>query len=270
MGKKKSDKLEKENRKNFITFVIVLLIAFGGLATYFVFKVLNEPTDYKNSINSILTNTTNESTKDLEKTKIELSTIIDSELFVLKDKSALTEITNQDKLYVAIKKMSEKENVNTDISASKLEAYYKESCLSEIKYTNENIKDYKVELEYYDSNHYDFDSNIYKYNSNNQGDSSVGIVAKNLEEFKHDNDKYIISYKYLFSSVEDNISKIKEMNEVEKSTCYYGNYNDARYMVESNCVYFTKYNAIKNKLDTYTYTFEKKDDKFILVDFIRK
>ena len=76
MGKKKSDKLEKENRKNFITFVIVLLIAFGGLATYFVFKGLNEPTDYKNSINSILTNTTNESTKDLEKTKIELSTII--------------------------------------------------------------------------------------------------------------------------------------------------------------------------------------------------
>ncbi len=183
---------------------------------------------------------------------------------------------------------------------NELKRVFNNSVFSSLKYEDGNIGNYCAGV-VGDIISYNYDNNTKTYNSTSEAGIGAGcnvgrpyVYTYNVDSYM-DGDKYVIVNKYLFGQNNPNL-------EIEEAKYLFGNVNDfteytSKYydnnkidasksvatldnigenylntsLFDSSLNEFTKdvnnYDSIKDKLDTYTYTFEKKDGHFVITDF---
>lgn len=187
-----------------------------------------------------------------------------------------------------------------NFTSDELKKVFNNSVFSELKYEDGNIGTYCAGV-IDDTISYDYDKGTKTYNSNSESGIGAGcnvgrpyVYTYNVDSYMKGN-KYVIVNKYLFGYYDPNL-------EIEEAKHLFGNVNDftdytSKYysndkidatnsvvtldnigeeyldmgLLDSSLNEFTKdyknYDSIKDKLDTYTYTFEKKDGHFVITDF---
>ena len=222
--------------------------------------------------------------------KIVLDGIIgtgNSGLGFLLGKDSINNIDNNDMLYYIYREyLSDKFKMSDGVSFTKddVKRAFKESVFSNKSYIDSDIIDRK----YGDNANiwkYDSSSGTYSYNSLGIGGIVVStniVYTYNVDSYVEDG-KYVVVNKYLFSN------SYAEVTGNDSSKVYiYGDYNSAvkggcmdcdslgSYLTELDSVFssedidryaISNYDSIKDKLDTYTYTFENKDGHFVLSDY---
>ena len=223
--------------------------------------------------------------------KEKLSDLSDLEL------RTITEHDNYDK--IVLKNTNENGNDASYIFTSdELKKAFNNSVFSELKYEDGNIGGYCAGI-VDDMNIYTYDASTKSYNANPNTGMGCNmarpyVYTYNVDSYR-DGDKYVIVNKYLFGYYDPNL-------EIEEAKHLFGNVNDftdytSKYysndkidatnsvvtldnigeeyldmgLFDSSLNEFIKdyknYDSIKDKLDTYTYTFEKKDGHFVITDF---
>ena len=221
--------------------------------------------------------------------KIKLDGIIgtgNSGLSFLLGKDSINNISNNDMLYYIYREyLSDKFKTSEGVSFTRddVKRAFSESAFSNKSYNDSDI----IDRNYGDNAiiwKYDSNSGTYSYNSLGIGGSvvSTNIVSTyNVDSYVEDG-KYIVVNKYLFSN------SYADVTGNDNKVTIYGDYNSA---VKGSCIdcdstgsYLTKldgvfssedvdryaisnYDSIKDKLDTYTYTFENRDGHFVLSDY---
>ncbi len=208
-----------------------------------------------------------------EITQKEAEEIVNNELYVLWGVNSLDKVYNQDKLTLAVERFAKDKGYESkhdvkEITKKELEDAFKETSLSNLSLKHENIKgSYMGAWCGHDQWVYDKDKEIYTYQEDGHGACGVFAVFNKPIDFSENNGLYTITYKYAFEVACD-----------MPNGKIYGSYDDASLGNEiltinpdSNYkdVIESKYEEIKNKLATYTFTFQKVDNHITLVDFTR-
>ena len=285
---------EKNNiNKINISIIIILVGMLCLLAGYIMFdKIMST----KN--NSNVTNCgklVSKSTIGLDD-RIKLNSLIDNDLVALLYKEKLNDLTDLE-LRTLTRFIKYKEiNVNVtnanegthNFTSDELKKVFNNSVFSELKYEDGNIGAYCAGV-IDDTISYDYDKGTKTYNSNSESGIGAGcnvgrpyVYTYNIDSYR-DGDKYVIVNQYLFGNASNVIP-------VEESKYLYGSVNksngtsnsvatlDDIGVEDTNTELFMgaleeftsdykNYDSIKDKLDTYTYTFEKKDGHFVITDF---
>lgn len=222
--------------------------------------------------------------------KIKLDSIIgtgNSGLSFLLGKDSISNIDNNDMLYYIYREyLSDKFKTNVGVSFTRddVKRAFDESAFSNKSYNDSDI----IDRNYGDNAiiwKYDSSSGTYSYNSLGIGGSVVStniVYTYNIDSYVEDG-KYVVVNKYLFSN------SYAEVTGNDSRVAYiYGDYNSAvngskdydksasGYVTKLDSVFssedidryaISNYDSIKDRLDTYTYTFEKNDGHFVLSDY---
>lgn len=221
--------------------------------------------------------------------KIKLDSIIgsgDSGLSFLLNKSSISDITNDDILYYLYRdilsdKYEEKRYVT--FTAEEVKNAFQNSALSNLEYTDKDIIDNSSLKELL---LWKYNSGIYSYNTAERYEKSYvtnTAYTYNVDSYVKDN-KYVVVNKYLFINRYNTYPPEHSIH-----SRLYGNYNDcfeagkdfdrssSNYLKELDYYVYDlrglasyameNYAELKDKLDTYTYTFEKENGHFVLTDF---
>ena len=283
-------KVEKVN----IAIIIILTGVLCLFAGYVMFTEVMKVNDNSNSKGNS-SEKVSKSSIGLED-RIELNNLIDNDLVALLYKEKLSDLTdlelrtiiehdNYDK--IVLKNTNENGNDASYIFTSdELKKVFNNSVFSELKYEDGNIGGVCAGV-VSDLNIYIYDSETKTYNANpntGMGCNSARpyVYTYNIDSYM-DGDKYVIVNQYLFGNPSNVIP-------VEESKYLYGSVNksngtsnsvatlDDIGVEDTNTELFMgaleeftsdykNYDSIKDKLDTYTYTFEKKDGHFVITDF---
>lgn len=210
----------------------------------------------------------------------EMETLLEEELYVLWNKENIEEITDNERLTLAIKKYAKNNNLDyyeiKSVNAKDVEDAFKTTSIGYLKLNHQNIKgSFKITTCEHNEWEYDNSTEVYTNAIVGHGICASKEVYHKLISFEEKNGKYIAVYKSIFNyscegddsvslygSYEDavnNQNKLTEINSFEYST-----------EEEFEKILAAKYEDIKNDLMTYTYTFEKTNGKITLVDFNRK
>ena len=217
----------------------------------------------------------------------------------LSDLELRTLIMTAERNNIYIKATNENsENASYVFTSDELKKAYNNSVFSELKYEDGNIGGVCAGV-VSDLNIYIYDSETKTYNANPNTGMGCNmarpyVYTYNVDSYR-DGDKYVIVNKYLFGS-NNPIDKVEMNKYLFGSANDYEDYlNGYRYntkidtsksvtaldsigteyvdtsLFEFSLNKFTSdyknYDSIKDKLDTYTYTFEKKDGHFVITDF---
>ncbi len=289
--------MKKKKKKNYLILIIVIcvvLILGLGIRIY-----MSLQKDGKVTTSNIFNFAQNQNTQPIDQKEVE--DVAESELYILNGKKSIKDIGNQQKLIMALHLYLNSEEVldklnagddNFDVDASKLDEYFEKSSISYMdKLVHEDILLPKLDDGKDPIVEWKFDSNTNKYSCNtdmfqvyNNGFPYVYNVANKTSEFKEENGKYYLSRKYLwgtsgndandcfsvyasYDNAKDKKDKITSVQDAMNMNENEDNYSEEniyqKYMDEN-------YESIKDKLETYTYVFEKVDNKIKLVDFYVK
>ncbi len=221
--------------------------------------------------------------------KIKLDGIIgtgNSGLGFLLGKDSINNIDNNDMLYYIYREyLSDKFKTSEGVSFTRddVKRAFSESAFSNKSYSDSDI----IDRNYGDNAiiwKYDSSSGTYSYNSLGIGGGVVStniVYTYNVDSYVEDG-KYIVVNKYLFSNSyadvtgnDNNVtiygdynSAVKGSKDYDKSASDYVTKLDNVYSSEDVDRYaISNYDSIKDKLDTYTYTFENRDGHFVLSDY---
>lgn len=260
--------MEKEkNNKVLIIALLVIIILLGALCALLAtgtISLKNSKVQKNNTGAEVNGNNTTEYTQDTFKK------IVDDELYVLFGYKSLNELPNKRKLTLAFNKAeNENSNCNNDvcstvdyISKSKLEEAFNKTSLAKLGINHESYDVYTLSDN--------------KYVRNQQVMSKRNLFncdfPHKVENFEKSGNKYVISVKYLFTDacpVNEYYygayasSDQSETNRITNAFVgdNYTDYVDPKKYLDEN------YDSIKDKLDTYIYTFEVNNGKIELVDF---
>ena len=291
--------MEKKNKVNkaliviIILLIIILCVLVGYVMVNDVMKINNKDSKDKNDINNSKYNIVykNDDVISIED-KLELDKIIGTQgldgLLILLDKDNLNELSNREIIsYVYWEYIFDAKNIKDEISQEEVKNAFDKSALSDLSYEDGDmyyLTSYKDDV----IMKYDADSkkyitpDIYASLSNETAGETMIAYTYNIDSYVKDN-KYVIKNKYLF------VNLFNLGGGTKTSTYVYGNYKNAKNDIENGEVNATNYvhkfdvnfidfkemepyalknyDSIKDKLDTYTYTFEKKDGHFVLTDF---
>lgn len=206
-------------------------------------------------------------------TKEEVETIVNNELYVLWNKDKIDDITNNERLTLGLKRYAKDNNLDyydiNSVASSDVEASFKNTSIGNLELTNDHVKgSFKVETCEHNMWKYDKDNGLYTSIPEGHGICAVNEVYHKLENLEEKDGKYVATYKYIFTYG----------CETDDETILYGSYEDAKagknklgkLTNESDTKEIQeKYDSIKDSLMTYTYTFEKSNNKISLVDFKR-
>ena len=283
-------KVEKVN----IAIIIILTGVLCLFAGYVMFTEVMKVNDNSNSKGNS-SEKVSKSSIGLED-RIELNNLIDNDLVALVYKEKLSDLSDLElrTLIMAaeyeniyIKATNENsENASYVFTSDELKKAYNNSVFSELEYKDGNMGGYCAGI-VSDLNIYIYDSETKTYNANpntGMGCNSARpyVYTYNIDSYR-DGDKYVIVNQYLFGNASNVIP-------VEESKYLYGSVNKSNGTSNSVATLdnigvedtdttlfmgalneFTSnnknYDSIKDKLDTYTYTFEKKDGHFVITDF---
>ena len=192
-----------------------------------------------------------------------LNYIVENELYLLGGKKNINEITNKEKVWYAFK-ISDWTGTNLfEIKEGEnLKNVFKSSSFSELGLELENIySEGDKGLRYEYSKYSDRFTDV----GGHRGTYYVDSMYVKTNDYVKNGNKYTISAKYLWI-----------YQKLSPSTELYGSYEDAS--KEHNPVYISKdkntftYDELNeiienNNIETYNFTFEKKDGQFKLVEF---
>lgn len=208
--------------------------------------------------------------------------IVSNELDQLLSKKTLSELTNQDKLQTILELYAKENSYPETISKEALENIFKNSSLRnlEIEY-NDIYWDHMLQ----DTNekYYEIEGDTYKKTISGHGANQLNTIYKQVTDYKKDENKISVSYKYAFYTVIGDgpqpINLYYTFEEALHSENKVITYDPRNYLTDEDLSgYQSAFNAAKNhdfsksldKLDTYTYTFEIINNEIVLVDFNRE
>ena len=277
-------KVEKVN----IAIIIILTGVLCLFAGYVMFTEVMKVNDNSNSKGNSSEKVSKSSISFDDKLEIDklIGTGYNGLSFLL-SKDNINDMDNNDKLYYVYKEyLSDTYNHSEGVTFTKqdMKKAFEKSVLSELNYTDSDIEysNYGNSIVIWN---YDNNSGTYSYNQVGLGGvvTSTNIVyTYNIDSYVKDN-KYVVVNKYLFAN-----GYSSAIGNDSNTSVLYGNYNSAvsgsndydknasNYVTKLENVYsnddiknyaMKNYDSIKDKLDTYTYTFEKKDGHFVITDF---
>lgn len=266
-----------------LIIIVALLLALIGALGFVFWQNFMQPKETTTQTNSVIKSTTKDKTEQISQS--ELETIVKDELSILNGKTDLDQITNQDKLQLAVKLYAKEHSYASGvyertITASEIEDVLNKTSLNIKALVHESIKCTIATSPVH--NDYDYDPNSKTYsNANHPGHGGGGQVLtafSKSSDFKNNNGQYSISYGYVFIIPGDTGG-----GDVPT----YGKYYDAK--SQTNVLHIFKspddemmssvepaeqakyfennYGSFVDKLSKYTYTFEKIDGKISLVGF---
>lgn len=273
--------------KKTLTILIVIISLFLGIFIGIILekKVLNNSNDINdldnNQNNEVIDNNENLDNND-EEIRKQVEEIVSNELDQLLPKKSLNELTNQDKLQTILYIYASENSYSEIINKEVLETIFKNSSLRnlEIEYTDIYF-DHMLQ----DTNEkfYEIQDNIYKKIGGGHGASQLNTIYKEVTDYKKNENKITISYKFAFYTVlgegPNPINLYYTYEDALNDKNKIISYEPSDYLTaEDASGYITAFNAAKNydfsklldKLDTYTYTFEINNNDIVLVDFNRK
>ena len=196
-----------------------------------------------------------------------LVNIVESDLFILfkKDVKSLSDITNDDKLYVALNKLKSDKNELYDLddfSKDDLDNSFSKTCISQLSINHKSFDIYVYDDGIYRVINPDALSTMYY--------SYVFPIAKKVSNFLINDGKYTLSIKYIFPDDTPPIYGYGSINNIIKEDNPVvrimpedapGETIDVQKYLDDN------YDRIKDELATYNYVFSKDNGKISIVDF---
>ena len=299
--------MSKNNKSNTVSInkgmfaIIVILVALLAMFAIDVVAIyMSDTKTLTGKTDNTLSDTSKGNSSAISSSDLmEIKSIIGAGTFdryslnFLLDKSSINDITNDEKLfYVSNGIDTDNYKYGETLSKEEFKKLYNNSVFSNLEYTDDDIKENGVTVFSYDKS-----SGVYKFEPD-YTDNYGTIYTRAVYTYDVDNyikgDKYIVSFKYLFANDYDFEKGTTGITLDEYlhngGTILYGSYSDAKngandkdksavnsvgrlgsYWESSspflNSYAMKNYSDIKDKLDTYTYTFEKKDGHFVITDF---
>ena len=283
-------KVEKVN----IAIIIILTGVLCLFAGYVMFTEVMKVNDNSKDNSSEKVSKSSIGLED----RIELNSLIDNDLVALLYKEKLSDLTDlelrtlimtaeYENIYIKATNENS-ENASYVFTSDELKKAYNNSVFSELKYKDGNMGGYCAGI-VNDLNIYIYDSETKTYNANpntGMGCNSARpyVYTYNIDSYR-DGDKYVIVNQYLFGNP-SNVMSAEESKylfgsvsadtdiDTSKSVATLDNIgvedtDTTLFMgaLEEFTSDYKNYDSIKDKLDTYTYTFEKKDGHFVITDF---
>lgn len=215
-----------------------------------------------------------------EITEKEIETLLDEELYVMWNKEKIEDVTNNERLTLAIKKYAKNNNLDyydlEKVKKSDVEEAFKTTSIGTLSLNHQNVKG-SAKITTCEHNQWVYNANkeIYTNTMEGHGVCAVSEAYHKLISLEEKKGKYIAVYKFIFEyscegdnpipfygSYEDALNNRNKLDEID------GYLYDT--LEEYDNMVAKKYEDIKDSLMTYTYTFEKIDGKITLVDFNRK
>lgn len=274
-------KVEKVN----IAIIIILTGVLCLFAGYVMFTEVMKVNDNSKDNGS---DKVSKSSIDLED-RIELNSLIDNDLVALLYKEKLSDLTDLELRTIIKQNNYDKISDNSNFTSEELKKVFNNSVFSELKYEDGNIGTAcSGTVSDMDMYIYDTNTKTYSINSNiGAGGCTVArpyVYTYNIDSYR-DGDKYVIVNQYLFGNP-SNVMSAEESQylfgsvsadtdiDTSKSVATLDNIGEDdtdTVLFEAALNKFTSdyknYDSIKDKLDTYTYTFEKKNGHFVITDF---
>lgn len=272
-------KVEKVN----IAIIIILTGVLCLFAGYVMFTEVMKVNDNSKGNSSEKVSKSSIGLED----RIELNNLIDNDLVALLYKEKLSDLTDLELRTIIKQNNYDKISDNSNFTSEELKKVFNNSVFSELKYEDGNIGTAcSGTVSDMDMYIYDTNTKTYSINSNiGAGGCTVArpyVYTYNVDSYR-DGDKYVIVNQYLFGNPSNVIP-------VEESKYLYGSVNKSNDTSNSVATLddigeedtdttlfmgaleeftsdYKNYDSIKDKLDTYTYTFEKKDGHFVITDF---
>lgn len=284
-------KVEKVN----IAIIIILTGVLCLFAGYVMFTEVMKVNDNSKGNSSEKVSKSSISLDD----RIKLNSLIDNDLVALLYKEKLSDLSDLELRTIIKQNNYDKISDNSNFTSEELKKVFNNSVFSELKYEDGNIGTVcSGTVSDMDMYIYDTNTKTYSINSNiGAGGCTVArpyVYTYNIDSYR-DGDKYVIANQYLFGNA-SGLYTVEENKYLYGSADDYEDYlNGYRYNTKIDASKsivtldnigeedtdttlfmgalneFTKdyknYDSIKDKLDTYTYTFEKKDGHFVITDF---
>lgn len=266
--------MEKKNNSGILVgiligLVIAVIAGVGLFATGTVgFKTNTTNNNVQTNKDSKITTDDSSSKQAKEINQNTFENLIDEELYILFGFKSLNELTNWRKLTLVFNKLDEtyahSENdvysVVENVSKKKVEEVFNNTVFSNLGITHQSFDTYDTnDTFYYRKNQYMQKRNLFY----------CGYEHK-VDNFEKKDNKYIMSVKYMFTDTCEgylyyygsySADDQNESNKITNATDDGINYIDGKKYFNEN------YENIKNKLDTYTYTFEVNGNKINIIDF---
>lgn len=269
---------EKKNKGLYIVIIIltILLICSLGYIVYNEFIKENEIVE--NNEEKEDNNLEDEQTKKekiSENTLNDLNNIIENELYVLWDKSSIEEITNQEKLQVALLKLTTIKNLShyseiKSFSTTEIENAFKETSLGYLQLNHETIHPfYKLSVSNEDGFTYDKNNQMYTNVIFGSDTEVIEPYESLLKESYYENGKYYISYQFIWTIYPDigdmYYSLYYSYDDANNRENSYFSGDDEKGELEEYII--NNKEKIMENTENYNYVFEKENNNFILIEF---
>ena len=166
--------------------------------------------------------------------------IITSDLSKLLGENSLSELSNQDILYMLVEMYKNQNEFPEDFTKEDLDNIHRNSVLRNINFVHEDISDYSIVNEYTGSPLFNYSDSTYKYANTGHSYETLKIVNKELVEIIEKDNEVMLSYKFVFLKQSGNnpvylklystIDDVRNNKLLEEYTYYENNsssYNNA-------------------------------------------
>lgn len=265
----------------------LFVIFVGVLCLFMGYAINSEVTKFKSSDSSNMESEVKDGNTLMEgNTSIELRSIIYNYLSFLYSKSNYKDISNQDRLVIVTETNGDTFNNINEFSVDTLRSTYAKSIFSNSKYSDEDIgaSHNGVIMDGVVKWKFDSSRGMYVYNGVDVSKNGTRVLYTYPVNSYMDGDRYVIVNRYLFvnsygdSDIEGDrviYGSFREANSNigtfdrgsdgigKVSKVVLGDYGLVQDFVNDN------YEEFLDKLDTYTYVFEKakEDGHFVLADY---
>lgn len=283
---------KQDKKSSFDLKKVILLVLLILLIVLFIYVIYLKVTDtHTNKPND----TDKDNIVDNNKYTIEdFNEYLDT-LNILSNKTNLLELTNQEILQILLTEYLKDENHDTQsFKVEDLENIHKNSILSNLEVEYTSILD-KLDLYGFSYNDdlysYELSENTYNWaGTGGHGLNKISIpVYRELVLFNETDGRYTISQRivfansygdgpnpyYIYYDSKQAVEDAKNNSSDENSFLKLDETNLSDYLEENTSIssqavskyIYANYADIKDKLSTYTYTFEEIDDHLVLTDF---
>lgn len=263
--------------------IVILALALIGALSFVFWQNFLQPKDKKTQDSSINKPTNENKYETISQS--ELESIVVNQLDLLNDKTNLNQITNQEKLRLAVKLYGKNhpyaEGVyQRTITVAEIEDTLNNTSIKSDDLVHESIKCITATNPAH--NEYEYNSTTKTYSNANHGGHGGGgniyAVYSKPSDFKNSDGQYSISYKYVFGIAKEfgsdtdsvfgtyaNAASGANPVHVFKADANVNNgmvdtRDESKYIEEN-------YGSLEDKLSTYIYTFKKTDGKIKITGF---
>ena len=265
----------------------LFVIFVGVLCLFMGYAINSEVTKFKSSDSSNMESEVKDGNTLMDgNTSIELRSIIYNYLSFLYSKSSYKDISNQDRLVIVTETNGDTFNNTNEFSVDTLRSTYAKSIFSNSKYSDEDIgaSHNGVIMDGVVKWKFDSSRGMYVYNGADVSKNGTRVLYTYPVNSYMDGDRYVIVNRYLFvnsygdSDVEGDRVIYGSFREANRNLLTFdrgsdgigkvskvvlGDYGLVEDFVNDN------YGEFMDKMDTYTYVFEKdkSDGHFVLADY---